>query len=247
MFVWNGASSAMGEVSVRNSVFELRGIAGQVIYAGEGMNAFHQQLIYEDREAENIVVLGAVYGVETASLQLGGGVFGLADRASVNLSAGAVEYLERIGIYERYRPRFGDEHVGLVDVSDDVALPMAYLYGPGDVSGGREQMLVGEGGSDGAAAAGRVVLNDRLPGYPPHQESDRRAWPGGIEQKLFGPGDSYAAFFVRRNAGRIVNHQSELVLDTRGRRVIYLGGMVGIRSGQIDRAFAACGECLRLE
>ena len=228
MVIWDSAGSAMGEVSVCNSVFELRGVAGWGIYTGEGMNALHQQLVYDDREAEHIVVLCAVYGVETVSLQLGGSVFGLADRAPVNLSAGAVQYLERVGVYEGDRPCFGDEHVGLVDVSDDIALSMAYLDGPGDVSGGRDLVLVGEEGSNGAAAAGRVILNDRLPGYPPHQETDRRAWHGGVKQKLFGPGDSYAVFFAGRNAGRIINHQPELGLYIRGGGMIYLGGMVRI-------------------
>jgi hypothetical protein len=108
------------------------------------VNALHKQLVHNDRKGEHIVILRAVYGVETVSLQLGGSVFGLADRAPVNLSTGAVEHLERIGIYEGDRPRFRDEHIGLVDVSDDIALSVAYLHGPGDVSGGCDQMLIGE-------------------------------------------------------------------------------------------------------
>ena len=175
MVVWNDAGSAMGEVSVCNPVFELRGVARKGIYTGEGVNALHHQLVYDHREAEHIVVLCAVYGVETATLQLGGSVFGLAHRTPVNLTTGTVQHLERVGVYEGDRPRFGYEHVGLVHVSDDVALSMAYLYGPGDISGGRNLVLVGEGGGGTAALAGRVVLNDRPAGYPPHQETDRRA------------------------------------------------------------------------
>ena len=144
----------MREVSVCDSVFELRGVVGTGIYAGEGVNTLHEQLVNDDREAEHIVVLRAVYGVETVSLQLGGGVFGLADRAPVYLSAASVEHLEGVGVYEGYRTRFGGERIGLVDVSYDVALSMTYLHYPREVSGGCDLVLVGEMGSGAAALNG---------------------------------------------------------------------------------------------
>lgn len=226
--VWNSAGSAMGEVSVRNSLFELRRVTGRGIYACEGVDAFHQQLVYDDRESEHIVVLCAVYGVETVSLQLGGGIFGLTDRASVYLSVASVEHLERVGIYEGYRARFGGERVGLVDVSDDVALSMAYLNYPCEVSGGCDLVLVSEVRGRATALNGRVILDDRPAGHAPHKETERRAGHGWIEKKLLGPGDGYVALFAGRNARRIVNHQPELGLNIRGGGMIYLGGMVGM-------------------
>ena len=205
----------MREVSVCDSVFDLRGVVRTGIYAGEGVNALHEQLVNDDREAKQIVVLRAVYGVETVSLQLGGSVFGLADRASVYLSAASVEHLEGVGVYEGYRARFGGERVGLVDVSDDVALSMAYLNYPCEVSGGCDLVLVSEVRCRASALDGRVILDDRPSRYAPHQETERRARHGWIEKKLFGPGDGYIALFAGRNAGRIVNHQPELGLYIR--------------------------------
>ena len=101
------------------------------------MAAHHEQVEHQHGEPEEVVIRGAVEAREILPMKLGRRVFGHAHAAPEN--ARALGDLERVAVDEGDDPLTRDHHVLLVDVADDVPVPVDRLERDGAVSGGVEQ------------------------------------------------------------------------------------------------------------
>ena len=99
-FVGNPAASAIYEVPRRYPLFPLGRIAPPDIPAIEWMRSLHEQLEYDDPQAEQVMVGGSVHAVEPVSLEFRRRVFGLSNRTPIYPRVLAVGDLERVGVYQ---------------------------------------------------------------------------------------------------------------------------------------------------
>jgi hypothetical protein len=89
----------------------------------ERMAALHEKLKDQHPETESVLLGEPEQLFYRLSLQLGGRVFGLTDRAVVDDRPLFVN-LEGISIDQRHQGGWGDEHVAFIDIPHDVAAGM---------------------------------------------------------------------------------------------------------------------------
>ena len=108
------------------------------------MRAFHQQLENEHCEPKEIVLRGAVEVREEAALQFGWSELRFADRAAVHYAVLGLTDLKGIGIYQRHQGGVGDQDIGLIHITDDVATGVQSPHCRGEIVGRAMQVAIVE-------------------------------------------------------------------------------------------------------
>ena len=231
------------EVPLFDAVLERGRFPASLPAAGEGMHAFHQQLVEQHREAETVVRRRAVHAGEVAALEFRRGVFGLAHRAAMHHAVGRGD-LKGIAVPDRDEGVVAHGGVGFIEVADDVAAVVEGMDGGGKIFRGADQITPRPVRQQRAAFAGMVDVGERLALAAGHEKTGELAV--GEMQQVRGPGDGTVAETGRRVGGRIGEHGLELAAAQVGLFQENLGDEFGMPRHFVNAALAALREEITL-
>jgi hypothetical protein len=208
------------------------------------MHPLHEQLKDEHGEAEGVVLGAAVDLREARPLQLRRCVLRLADPAAKHALRRA--HLKRIGIHNRNQCLRRDQHVGFVEIADDVAALVQSGDRGGEIPRGAQQIDIVKLGAVLQPRARRVVFDDEPgPIDPRHEVADKLTFT--IDEPRSRPGDGRVPRLRHGIVGRRGEHRRQLRGTLRRRAMVDLGAQVGYAVHAEDQCLATPAERLLVQ
>ena len=236
--------STIGEVSRSNARLVGWWITAPLEEAIKRMCPFHQELEDYHCYPKEIMFWRTIDVSGALALKFRRRDLWRADEAVVYDAATRVADLKGIRIHQCYQCSVGDENIGLLHISNDIAAGVKGMHCGGEIARGmmeakivKPQMLL--------AASPRVVdVGDRVhPAQARHQEANALMPPITSKQQVHGPGNGDMLPDGQRVVGWIGQHGHKLARAVAGRLVIDLGDQRRLLWDRIDARLPPSAEC----